>query len=68
MSECIMSAAERERFRNYRQALDHWLRVGYSYETARALAATLHGADEDVRQWARWMMTSRTNLRLEDML
>jgi hypothetical protein len=62
------SPAERERYRLYVNALQHWQGVGYRYETARALAAVLHGKDPDVKVWARGIMQTKTNLRLEDMI
>lgn len=49
-------------------ALSHWLKVGYSYQTARALASVKHGQDSDVKLWAISIMLTQTNLRLEDML
>lgn len=57
-----------ERLLAYQAALSHWLAVGYSYDTARALAAVLHGQDEDVRKWAEHIMLTRTNLKHEDMI
>ena len=56
------------RITRYRCALEHWLQVGYSYETARALAAVLHGQDADVRAWADSIRSTQTDLRREDML
>lgn len=49
-------------------ALSHWLKVGYSYNTARALASVKHGQDSDVKLWAISIMLKETNLKLEDMI
>jgi hypothetical protein len=61
-------ALEAERKCNYRTALVHWLDVGYSADTARALAAVKWGQSDDVKKWALWRMTELTNLREEDMI
>jgi hypothetical protein len=42
--------------------------VGYSYDTARALAAVLHGLDDDVKAWATSVMLAETNLTIADMI
>lgn len=57
-----------ERIGKYRTALNHWLAVGYTYEIARALAAVLHGENNDVKVWAKGIMETKTNRRLEDMI
>ena len=63
-----LSHAQRERLNHWLAAYSHWLAVGFSHETARALASVKWGIDEDVKQWARWIMRERTNLREEDMI
>ena len=63
-----MIDTDRTRIRAWRDAFNHWVNVGYSYNTARALAAVKHGQDEDVRAWALNVMLTKTNLRYEDML
>lgn len=62
------NAANNLRLRLYTTALNHWINVGYSYSIARALAAVLHGQDDDVKRWAKNIMETQTNLRLEDMI
>jgi len=59
---------EQARLRAWQAAINHWTVVGFSYDTARALASVKHGKDADVRAWARAIMLRRTNLREEDML
>lgn len=49
-------------------SFSHWLKVGYSYPTARALASVKWGQDSDVKLWAISIMLKETNLRLEDMI
>jgi hypothetical protein len=63
-----LPGTEYNRLTKWRASLHHWLAVGYTYETARALASVLHGRDNDVKEWAKGVMESKTNLRLEDML
>jgi hypothetical protein len=67
-SDTAKLALEAERKCNYRTALVHWLDVGYSADTARALAAVKHGQSQDVKTWALWRMKELTNLREEDMI
>jgi hypothetical protein len=59
---------EGTRFHKYAAALRHWQSVGYSWDTARALAAVLHGVDDDVKAWAKNIMLTQTNLHEEDMI
>ena len=54
--------------RNYRRARDHWLAAGYSHNTASALAMVLHGSTSEVREWAKNIMETTTNLKLADMI
>lgn len=63
-----LAADNVKRILAYQLALQHWLAVGYSYNTARALAAVKHGQDEDVRKWGEHIMLTRTNLKHEDMI
>ena len=63
-----LAADNVKRILAYQLALQHWLAVGYSYTTARALAAVKHGQDADVRKWAEHIMLTRTNLKHEDMI
>lgn len=63
-----METAEATRLHNYSAALSHWFGIGYTYDTARALAAVLHGQDEDVKIWANNIRQTQTNLRYEDMI
>ena len=56
------------RLTRYRAALNHWTKVGFTFETARALAAVLHGENEDVKAWARSYVSRMTNLRTTDMI
>ena len=60
--------ASDERLAAYQRALSHWMTIGYSYDTARALAAVLHGLDDDVKAWATSVMKTKTNLTLSDMI
>ena len=57
-----------KRLAAYQRALSHWMTIGYSYNTARALAAVLHGQDDDVKAWATSIMLAETNLTLADMI
>lgn len=68
MPNPIHSSRDRARIRAWRNAHEHWMNVGYSYEMARVLASVKHGLNADVRQWAKFIMLRDTNLREEDML
>lgn len=62
------SASEQARIRNWAAAYAHWSQIGFTHQTAAALASVKHGRDQDVRTWARAYMLARTNLQEEDML
>ena len=63
-----LDASANTRLTKWQTALNHWIAVGYSYETARALASVLHGVNADVRVSAKEIMCRDTNLRLTDMI
>lgn len=70
-TSCAQSCeAQREtrRREGYSHALHHWLRVGFKYETARAMAAVKWSADADVRAWGLAIVLAQTNLREKDMI
>lgn len=66
--EILRRLDDSKRIKGFSHALNHWVSVGYTHATALALAAVLHGRDEDVRIWAKGIMERDTNLRLEDMI
>jgi hypothetical protein len=68
IADAAASAAEKIRIRNWAAAYAHWSQIGFTHQTAAALASVKHGRDQDVRTWARAYMLSRTTLQEEDML
>jgi hypothetical protein len=60
--------ANTKRILAHQKAQEHWLAVGFSYQTALALASAKHGLNDVTREWGLRKMREKTNLREEDLV